>query len=158
VQLARKSRAAARILALKPRGLPADGEASSQGGLRMRLPIVFAVGALAALSLPGVRAARAEADLLPPAKQLFAFDARSPAPRRDASCAAEAAQLAALRRGVAAREAAMQRIAALVGAQPGEPVEVLDGRGFGYPVQRDPQLELVRIQREAQRLRAAGGN
>jgi hypothetical protein len=126
----------------------------------MRLPIVFAVGALAALSLPGVRAARAEADLLPPAKQLFGFDARSPAPRRAqaaVSCGAVAGQLDTARRAQAGREAAMQRIAALVAAEPGAPAEVLNGRGFAYPVQRDPALELLRVQREAQRLRAAAG-
>lgn len=126
----------------------------------MRLPIVFAVGALAALSLPGVHAARAEADLLPPAKRLFAFDAKAPAPRRAApstSCGAEAAHRTSERVGPAAREAALQRIAALVAGQPGEPAEALDGRGFGYPVHRDPQLELLRVQREAQRLRAAAG-
>jgi hypothetical protein len=131
----------------------------------MRLPIrgalrVVAVGVLAALSLPGVRAARAEADLVPPAKQLFSYDARTPAPRPTAqaaaSCGADAAQAASARRAQAARQAAMQRIAALVAAQPGEPAEALNGRGFGYPVQRDPNLELMRVQREAQRLRASG--
>ena len=37
------------------------------------------------------------------------------------------------------------------------PGEVLNGRGFGYPVQRDPALEMMRIQREAQRQGAAPG-
>jgi hypothetical protein len=123
----------------------------------MRFPIVFAVGALAALALPGVRAARAEVDLLPPARQLFAFDASRPAPRRpepSASCGAVAGQVASARRAQAGREAAMQRIAALVADQPGAPAEALNGRGFGYPVHRDPALELMRIQREAERQRA----
>jgi hypothetical protein len=128
----------------------------------MRLPIAFAVVVLAALSLPGVRAARAEADLLPPAKQLFAYDAQRPAPRRvqpqpSASCGAVTGQVATARRAQVGREAAMQRLAAAVSAQPGTPAEVLNGRGFGYPVSRDPALELMRIQREAQRLRAAQG-
>lgn len=125
----------------------------------MRLPIVFAVLVLAALALPGVRAARAEADLVPPAKQLFAYDARSPAPRRaqpSESCGAVTNHIATARRAQAGREAAMQRIAAVVAAQAGEKAEALDGRGFGYPVHRDPAVELMRIQREAQRLRDSG--
>jgi len=126
----------------------------------MRLPIVFAVVVLAALSLPGVRAARAEADLLPPAKQLFAYDAQPPAPRRvqpSVSCGAVTSQLATARRAQAGREAAMQRLAAVVAAEPGAPAEALNGRGMGYPVSRDPALELMRIQREAQSQRAARG-
>jgi hypothetical protein len=127
----------------------------------MRLPLhgavrALAVGALAALSLPGVRAARAEADLVPPAKQLFAFDARTPAPRAPAaptSCGAQ--QVASLRAAQAGREAALARIAEAVAGRPGDEVEVLNGRGYGYPVGRDPSLELLRIQREAKALRAA---
>jgi hypothetical protein len=131
----------------------------------MRLPVrsalrVIAIGALAAFSLPGVRAARAEADLVPPAKQLFAYDALPhAAPRRAqpaASCGAAASQVASARRSQAAREAAMQRIAAVVAGQPGGPAETLDGRGFAYPVRRDPSLELLRVQREAERLGRAG--
>jgi hypothetical protein len=125
----------------------------------MRLPIVFVVVALAALTLPGVRAARAEADLVPPAKQLFAFDARPPAARPvqpSVSCGAVKNQLATARRAQASREAAMQRIAAVAGAEPGGQAEVLDGRGLGYPVRRDPALELLRVQREAQRLQQGG--
>jgi hypothetical protein len=123
----------------------------------MRMPIVFAVGVLAALSLPGVRAAQAEVDLLPPAKQLFAYDASAPAPRRPqpgASCGAVAGQVDTARRAQAGREAAMQRIAALVADEPGAPAEALNGRGFNYPVHRDPALELMRVQREAERQRA----
>jgi hypothetical protein len=126
----------------------------------MRLPVgsafrVFAIGALAAFSLPGVHAARAEADLVPPAKQLFAFDARAPAPapRQAAPTSCGAGQVAAMRMADARREAAMARIAELVGAGPGGDAEVLNGRGLAYPVRRDPNVELLRVQREAQRLR-----
>jgi hypothetical protein len=126
----------------------------------MRLPVrstlrVFAIGALAALSLPGVHAARAEADLVPPAKQLFAFDAPvlAPAPKKAAPTSCGAAQITAMRMADTRREAAMARIAELVGAGPGGDAEVLNGRGYAYPVKRDPNVELLRIQREAQRLR-----
>jgi hypothetical protein len=123
----------------------------------MRLPIAFAVLVLAALALPGVRAARAEADLVPPAKQLFAYDAKTPPPRPaqpSASCGAVANQLDTARRVQAGREAALRKLAAVVAAEPGAKAEVLDGRGLGYPVRRDPAVELMRIQREAQRQRA----
>jgi hypothetical protein len=125
----------------------------------MRLPVralrVFAIGALASLSLPGVHAARAEADLVPPAKQLFAYDAPplAPAPKRAAPTSCGAGQVTAMRMADARREAAMARIAELVGAGPGGDVEVLNGRGYAYPVRRDPNVELLRVQREAQRLR-----
>jgi len=126
----------------------------------MRLPVrsalrVLAIGALAALSLPGVHAARAEADLVPPAKQLFAFDAPTlaPAPKRAAPTSCGAGQIAAMRMADTRREAAMARIAELVGAGPGGDAEVLNGRGYAYPVRRDPNVELLRVQREAQRLR-----
>jgi hypothetical protein len=114
---------------------------------------VFLVGALAALSLPGVEAARAEADLLPPVAQLFAFDAASPPQRHAApSAVCGADPNLALRRADADRRAAMARIAALMAA--GSDAEVLNGRGYAYPVRRDPSVELVRIQQEARRLAA----
>lgn len=125
----------------------------------MRLPVssafrVLGVVVLAALALPGVEAARAEADLLPPAKRLFAFDAKAPRrqPAAPASCGAGEAALA--RSVHASREKALARITELVAAAPGGQVEVLNGRGYAYPAQRDPGVEILRIQREAQRLRA----
>jgi hypothetical protein len=126
----------------------------------MTLPAGFvlralAIGALAALSLPGVEAARAEVDLLPPAMQLFAYDAKAPAPaprRAAASCAA--GELKSMRMADASRAAAMARINQLVAAGPPGEVEVLNGRGYGYAAPRDPALELLRIQQEAKRLRA----
>jgi hypothetical protein len=116
----------------------------------------LAIGALAAFSLPGVQAARAEADLLPPAKQLFAYDAKTSAqaPRRAAtSCAA--GELKSMRMADAGRHAAMARINELVAAGPPGEVVVLNGRGYGYAKPRDPALELFRIQQEAKRLQAA---
>jgi hypothetical protein len=114
------------------------------------------VGAVAALSLPGVHAARAEADLVPPAKQLFAFDASASPPRPAATASCGAAQAELSRSAHARRQAALARIAALVAAGPGGDAQALDGRGYAYPVQRDPSLEILRIQREAQRLQAGG--
>ena len=128
--------------------------------VRSALPVraalrVVCIGALAALSLPGVQAARAEADLVPPAKQLFAFDAPvlAPLPKQAAPTACGAGQVTAMRMADARREAAMARIAELVGAGPGGDAEVLNGRGYAYPVRRDPNVELLRVQREAERLR-----
>jgi hypothetical protein len=118
---------------------------------------VSVVGVLATLSLPGVHAARAEGGLLPPASQLFAWNAprHEPAP---VSCAAgsEAVQAATQAR----REAAMAQVAELLRGVPGGGSEVLNGRGYAYPTVRDPQRELLMVELEARRqraLRAAGG-
>jgi len=129
----------------------------------MRLPLgnvlrVLAFGVLAALSLPGVEGARAEADLVPPVAQLFSWDAASAQPAGPASCAAN--QAAALPLAELRRQAALARIAAVMKAEPGVAAEPLNGRGYAYPVQRDPNAELRRVVLEAQRqraLRAAGG-
>ena len=111
------------------------------------------VAALAALSLPGVHAARAEADLVPPVKRLFAFDASAPARApAQASCGSDPGR--ALQAAQARRQAALARIAEHMAGGSGGAV-ALNGRGYGYPVQRDPSLELARIQEEARRLRAA---
>jgi hypothetical protein len=130
----------------------------------MRLPLgnvlrVLALGGLAALSLPGVQAARADTDLVPPVAQLFSWDAASapPAQAGPASCAAN--QLAVTQQADLRRREAMARIAAVVKAEPGGSAEPLNGRGYAYPVQRDPNAELRQVVQEAQRqraLRAAG--
>jgi hypothetical protein len=114
----------------------------------------LAIGALAALSLPGVRAARAEADLVPPASELFAWNSRSRAapepgpvscsPRTGATPAAVEAR----------RRAALAQIGELMKAGPGGG-EVLNGRGYAYPSVRDPYQELRRVEIEAARQRAA---
>ena len=125
----------------------------------MSLPLVrglrvLALGGLAALSLPGVRAARAESDLLPPVAQLFAWDA-APAPAvGPVTCAAS--QAAALPRAELRRQEALARIAAVVNADPGAAAEPLNGRGYAYPVQRDPTAELRRVVMEGQRQRSPG--
>jgi hypothetical protein len=123
----------------------------------MRLPLgnvlrVLALGGLAALSLPGVHAARAETDLVPPVAQLFSWNAAGAGPAGPATCAAN--QAAALPLAELRHQAAMARIAALVGAEPGGPGQPLNGRGYAYPVQRDPNAELRRVVLEAQRQRA----
>jgi hypothetical protein len=125
----------------------------------MRLPLrealrVLLLGALAALSLPGVHAARAETDLVPPAKQLFSLKSPQPArPSRSSTCGASPA--AVMQRADTGRQAAMARLAQVMGAGPAGDGEALDGRGYGYPTQRDPGAEMMRIQQEAQRLHAA---
>jgi hypothetical protein len=129
----------------------------------MSLPLrrvlrVLAFGGLAALSLPGVRAARADTDLVPPVAQLFSWNTASAPPAGPATCAAS--QAAAMPMAELRRQAALARIAAVVKAEPGSAAEPLNGRGYAYPVQRDPNAELRRVVLEAQRqraLRAAGG-
>jgi hypothetical protein len=115
---------------------------------------------LAALSLPGVRAARAEADLVPPAAKLFSWKSAPLAPARPSSCSASGA--AASPAGEARRLEAFAQLAELMQAAPADAdVVPLNGRGFAYPVAHDPFAELQRIQLEAQRLRAqraAGGS
>ncbi len=117
--------------------------------MRLLLPIV---GVLAALSLPGVRAARAEADLVPPVTELFSWrGARSAPARGPASCAATSR--ATLRASEARRQAALAQLGELMKAGPGEG-QALDGRGYAYPVDRDPLRELRMVEMEAQRQRA----
>jgi hypothetical protein len=129
------------------------------GDPKMRLPIATLVraslvGALALLSLPGVEAARAGTDLLPPVAKLFAYDAAplvaAPQPAPAGTCANNPA--AVMRRADANRQAALARIAEAM-AGTGQ-AEVLDGRGYGYHARRDPAVELMRIEAEARRLRA----
>jgi hypothetical protein len=120
----------------------------------MRLPLrsalrVLLLGALAALSLPGVHAARAESDLLPPAKQMFAFDAKQPARAAPSSQSCGASPAATLQRADIGHQAAMAQLAKIMGAGDGE---VLNGRGYNYRVNRDPAVEIMRIQQEARGL------
>jgi hypothetical protein len=113
---------------------------------------ILAVGMLSVLSLPGVRAARAETDLVPPASELFAWN--SPvrtAPSGPVSCSPRSDAARAL--AEARRQAALARIGELMKAGPGRG-EVLNGRGYAYPTVRDPYQELRRVELEAQRQRA----
>jgi hypothetical protein len=118
----------------------------------MRL-LLLIVGLLAALSLPGVRAARAEADLVPPAAELFAWRSNASAPARGQAASCAATSEATLRVAEARRQAALAQIAELMkgGAGEGQP---LNGRGYAYPVNRDPLRELRMVEMEAQRQRA----
>jgi hypothetical protein len=117
--------------------------------------IALLIGALAAFSLPGVRAARAEADLVPPVSELFSWNSRAPEARpAPVDCAARAgySELAE-----AQRRAAYAQLAELMRARPGEG-EALNGRGYAYPALRDPAQALRMIELEAlrQRGRPAG--
>jgi len=121
---------------------------------------ILAIGTLAALSLPGVRAARAEADLVPPVSELFAWNSqpRASEPERGpVSCGARSE--ATLQVAEARRRAALAQVAELLKAVPGGEGEVLNGRGYAYPRGRDPERELRMVEMEALRqrgLRAAG--
>jgi hypothetical protein len=115
---------------------------------------ILAIGALAVLSLPGVRAARAETDLVPPASELFAWNSPVRAAAGGAgpvSCSPRSDAARAL--AEARRQAALARIGELMKAGPGGG-EVLNGRGYAYPTLRDPYQELRRVELEARRQRA----
>ncbi len=114
-----------------------------------------------ALSWPGI-AAHAESDLAPSSRELTGLGA-APAPaaqlpqQPSASCAASDPALVA-KEYVAQREN-MQRLAQAMQNDGGGEYQPLDGRGYGYFADRNPAIELARLQREAQieRAQAAKG-
>jgi hypothetical protein len=113
---------------------------------------VLAIGAAALFSLPGLEAARAEGDLLPPITELFAWNAQ--AERRveaPASCGPGSALSEDTR---ARRQAALARLAALMKAQQAGGGEVLNNRGYGYGSGPDPRREMMLVEMEARRARA----
>jgi hypothetical protein len=116
---------------------------------------LLVIGALAALSLPGVHAARAEADLVPPVSELFAWNSpvQAPPAAGPVSCAERSEEALHAKEG--RHHAALARIAAHLKAQPGGDFEVLNGRGYRYPTGRDAARELRILELEAQRQRAA---
>ncbi|MEN8159777.1 MAG: hypothetical protein ABFS41_06890 [Myxococcota bacterium] len=117
---------------------------------------VLAICALAWLSVPGVEAARAEGDLLPPVDELFAWNAR-PERRVEAptvSCSPNAGAVGSPERE-ARRQAALAQLSALLQAQPGGDFEVLNNRGYAYPSMRDPRQEMLMVEMEARRQRRA---
>jgi hypothetical protein len=118
----------------------------------LRRTVIGPLGLLALL-VTGT-AARADTDLVPPVAQLFAWNAKHRAEAGPASCAASRG--AALPLADARRREALARIAALMAAEPGR-AEPLDGRGYAYPVVRDPNAELRRVVLEAQRRPASAG-
>jgi hypothetical protein len=114
---------------------------------------VLAVGAAALLSLPGLEAARAEGDLLPPITELFAWNAQ--AERRleaPASCGPGSALSEDAR---TRRQAALARLAAVMKAQQAGGGEVLNNRGYGYGSGPDPRREMMLVEMEARRRAAA---
>ena len=118
---------------------------------RVLFGLAFAL--LFALSLPGIEA-RAESDLAPSSRELLSLDAQpsrvAPLPTGSGSSCAAADPALQAKQYDTQREA-MQRLAQAVMAddEAGE-FKVLDGRGYGYQPQRDPAVELMRLQREAQ--------
>jgi hypothetical protein len=110
--------------------------------------LVFGLGL--ALAWPGVEV-RAQGDLAPPSRELTRLGA-APAPAPSAaggeSCAASDPTRVADE--YAAQRAAMEALAAAMQAQEAGDFVVLDGRGNGYFAERNPALELARLQREAQ--------
>ncbi len=123
----------------------------------MRLPLVrrvFWLGvSCGALTLFAGAALAADADLVPPVAQLFAWNAKHDAPP-DAAQSCAARQAAALPHAEERRREMFARLAAVMAAEPGR-AEPLNGRGYAYPVARDPNADLRRIVLEAQRQRAA---
>jgi hypothetical protein len=116
-----------------------------------RLLFAAAFALLLALSWPGVEA-RAEADLAPSSRELTSLGS-APAPvlpnaEAAASCAASDPALVADE--YAKQRAMMQKLAQAMAAEGDGEFRVLDGRGYGYFPDRNPALELARLQREAQ--------
>jgi hypothetical protein len=111
---------------------------------------VFGLGL--ALAWPGI-AAHAESDLAPSSRALTGLGA-APAPNAPLpsasgdSCAASDPALVAQEWD--AQRAMMQRLAQAMQAEGDGEFQVLDGRGYGYFGERNPALELARLQREAQ--------
>jgi hypothetical protein len=105
-----------------------------------------------ALAWPGIEA-RAESDLAPSSRALTRLDA-APAPSAPLpsasgeSCAASDPGLVAQEWD--AQRAMMQRLAQAMQAEGDGEFKALDGRGYGYFGERNPALELARLQREAQ--------
>jgi hypothetical protein len=114
---------------------------------------VTAAFALAlALSWPGVQA-RADSDLAPSSRELTSLGAASaPAAQSPSaqgeSCAASDPALVA--QEYDAQRAAMQQLAQAMQAEGDGEFVALDGRGYGYFPERNPALELARLQREEQ--------
>jgi len=117
-----------------------------------RLLFAAAFALLVALSWPGVEA-RADSGLAPSSRDLTRLDAQPSAPTQapapaGASCAAGDPQLVA---DEYSRQREMMRKLAEAIAEEGDGEFVaLDGRGYGYFPERNPALELARLQREAQ--------
>jgi hypothetical protein len=117
--------------------------------LRDHLLFAAALALLLALSWPGV-AAHAEDGIAPSSRELTGLGA-APAPIAAApgdSCAAADPNLVA--KQYDAQREAMQRLAQAMQAEGDGDVRVLDGRGYGYFADRNPGIDLARLQREAQ--------
>lgn len=120
-----------------------------------RALLVLALGALFALSLPGVRAARADdKDLAPSADELFGLGAAPAAPAPAPAHRVDSCEAA--RRERQQGQAAYGQLVAQLRKQPvpGN-VRVLNGRGYNYPSMASPGLSLERLRREAERDRQA---
>jgi len=101
------------------------------------------------LSWPGVEA-RAEGDIAPSARDLTALNPRvAPVPATPGAACRANTPIVDPQRAAAQRET-MQRLAQ---AMKSEGLVVMNNRGSSYEAERDPTLELMRIQLEA---RAAG--
>ena len=106
-----------------------------------------------ALSWPGIEV-HAESGIAPSARELTGLNAAPPtlAPpvaQQGASCAASDPELVAGEMNH--QREALQRMAQAMEATTGEGEAIaLDGRGYGYFPERNPAVELARLQREAQ--------
>lgn len=111
----------------------------------------FALGL--ALSWPGVEA-HADGGLAPSSRSLTGL-AAAPAPAAPPTVAAKGDSCAASDPALVGREydaqrERMQRLAQAMEAQGDGGFVALDGRGYGYFPERNPAIELARLQREAQ--------
>lgn len=123
------------------------------------LTAILALGLGVALAWPGVEV-RAEGDLAPSSRALTRLEgtpapAPAPAGNGDSCAASDPTRMA---QEYDAQRASMQALAAAMQAHEDGEFVVLDGRGYGYFSERNPALELARLQRDAQaQARAAAG-
>ena len=114
-----------------------------------KLAGAFALAALFALSGPGVVVAHAESDLAPSASELFGGNARRLSLPTGAAC-----DPAAVEQARAQRQQIGAQIAELMLRDDGDGPGRALRNGYGYALQRNPILELERVQREAAGQRA----
>ena len=115
--------------------------------LRDHILFASALALLLALSRPGIQA-HAEGGIAPSSRELTGLGA-APAPAASGdSCAAADPNLVA--KQYDSQREAMQRLAQAMQAEGEGEVRVLDGRGYGYFADRNPGIDLARLQREAQ--------
>ena len=114
-----------------------------------KLAVAFALVALFAFSGPGVVVAHAESDLAPSARELFSGNAA----RQVSLPVGAVCDPASLEQARTRRQQIGARLAELMFRDDGDGPGRALPNGYGYALQRNPLLELERVQQEALRQR-----